>query len=73
MTRVLELLDETGEDPVPTGDTATIDPTGRVTYKGDGVRNIISKWLSSRSPDEVFDNMRGWSNGYVSLQEREGQ
>lgn len=72
MARVLELIDETGEEPEATGDTATLDQDGNVTYKGTGVQAIIQKWLAEDSASGVFDNMAGWSNGYMSLKERQG-
>lgn len=71
MARVLELIDETGDEPRPTGDTATLDQNGNVTYKGEGVQGIIGKWLLGDSASNVFDNMAGWSNGYVSLKEKQ--
>ncbi len=70
MARVLELIDETVGDGVPTGDTATLRDDGRVTFDGNGVRSIISKWLVDHPPEEVFNEMAGWSNGYASLRER---
>jgi hypothetical protein len=70
MARVLELIDDTGERSVPLGDTATLE-NGRVTYEGNGVRQIISKWLVDHTAEEVFNNADGWSNGYASLRERE--
>jgi hypothetical protein len=69
MTRVLELFDETGDEPVASGDTATLD-NGKVTYHGDGVKGIIAKWLVDHPAEEVFNKLDGWSNGYASLQER---
>lgn len=71
MARVLELFDETQDPAVPTGDTATLASTGKVTYQGKGVRNIIQKWLAVHPPNVVFRNVDGWSNGYVSLREKE--
>jgi hypothetical protein len=70
MSRTLELVDVSGAKPEKTGDTATLGNDGKVTYEGDGVRAIMSIWLAKRSPAEAFDLMNGWSNGYVSLQER---
>jgi len=70
MARVLELVDDTGAESVPTRDTATLD-NGKVSYQGDGVKRIISKWLADHPAEEVFDKMDGWSNGYASLRERE--
>lgn len=71
MAVTLLLLDETSGKPVPTGDTATLSDDGSVTYRGDGVRNIIGKWLKEQPAAVVFENMAGWSNGYATLQERE--
>lgn len=71
MARVLELFDETGDSSKPTGETATLTDEGRVMYQGQTVQSILGKWLAVDSPDSVFDNMRGWSNGYVSLREKD--
>lgn len=70
MARTLELFDETGDSPVATGDTATLTDNGLLSYQGEGVKQILSTWLKDEDPKDVFDNMRGWSNGYVSLKER---
>lgn len=70
MARVLELLDETGSTSKPTGDTATLEDDGKVIYKGDGVKIVMSRWLINHSASDVFDKLAGWSNGYVTLQER---
>lgn len=69
--RVLELVDISGKEPVVVGDTATLDQNGNITYKGPKVRDIISRFLAEHEPQEVFDKMANWSNGYVQLQERE--
>lgn len=69
--RVLELVDITGDEPVAQDDTATLDQSGKVTFNGGMVRNIISPFLNGHEPTEVFDRMANWSNGYVQLQERE--
>jgi hypothetical protein len=69
--RVLELVDISGDEPVVVGDVATLDQKGKVAYKGDKVRAIISPFLIDHEPAEVFDKMANWSNGYVQLQERE--
>lgn len=71
MARRLDLFDESGDTPVATGDSAILTNDGQVKYKGDRVQAILGKWLAVDSPQSVFDNMRGWSNGYVSLQERD--
>lgn len=71
MARVLELVDISGDEPVTVDDTATLDQNGKVTYKGTRVRNIISTFLVDNDPEDVFDRMANWSNGYVQLQERE--
>lgn len=72
MARMLVLMDENGPTSEPTGDSATLSDDGRhVSFQGDGVKDIISRWLVGHSPQEVFDKMAGWSNGYVSLQEKE--
>jgi hypothetical protein len=71
MAQTLELVDLTGEQPEPTGATATLDDTGRVTYEGDGVKAIIGKFLVGHSPTDVFEKMADWSNGYVMLRTRE--
>jgi hypothetical protein len=68
--RVLELIDISGEEPVVLEDSATLDQNGKVTYKGTRVKNIIGKFFDGHRPDEVFDKMADWSNGYVQLQER---
>lgn len=70
MARTLELFDESGDESIATGDTATLTDNGLLSYQGDGVKQILSVWLKGESPEDVFDNMRGWSNGYVSLKER---
>lgn len=70
MARVLELIDVTGDKDVPTGDTATLDQNGQVTYKGTGVKSVIEKWLVDNEPSDVFDKMTNWSNGYITLKER---
>jgi len=70
VARTLVLMDESGDASKSTGDSATLSDNGLVSYQGTGVRAIIGKWLAVDSPQNVFDNMRGWSNGYVSLQER---
>lgn len=70
MARILELVDVSGDKDVPTGDTATLDQNGKVAYKGTGVQSIIGRYLQGRTPDEVFDKMAGWSNGYATLKER---
>jgi hypothetical protein len=70
VARVLELIDDTGSESVPSGDTATLDE-GKVTYQGNGVRAIIAKWLVDHPAEEVFNNADGWSNGWASLRERE--
>lgn len=66
----LELIDVSAEEPVPTGDTATLDSNGKITYKGNGVKAILAPWVKEHAPEEVFRQMAGWSNGYVSLRER---
>jgi hypothetical protein len=70
MARVLELVDESGDKPRPTGDEASLDQNGKVSYKGNGVRVIIGQYLVNHSADEVFDKMAGWSNGYSTLREK---
>lgn len=70
MARVLELIDDTGDESVPTGDTATLEG-GKITYQGNGVKAIISKRLVDLPAEEVFNDYSGWSNGYASLRERE--
>lgn len=70
MARVLELVDVTGDQEVPTGDTATLDQKNNVTYKGTGVRDVIAKFLVNHDPADVFDQMTDWSNGYITLRER---
>ncbi len=67
----LELVDISGDEPVPLDDTVTLDQKGKVTYKGGRARDIISRFLVNHDPTEVFDKMINWSNGYVQLQERE--
>jgi hypothetical protein len=71
LARTLILVDETGDTPRPTSDSATLANDGSVSYQGNGVRNIISKWLAENPADVVFKNAAGWSNGYATLQERE--
>jgi hypothetical protein len=71
MARVLEVVDVSGDKDVPSGDTATLEDDGSVTYKGTRARAIMSKWLVKHPASEVFDKMAGWSNGYVALMERE--
>lgn len=73
MARVLELVDMTEDPSVVMGDTATLEDTGKVTYQGDGVREIIAKFLVDNSGEDVFNKMADWSNGYVQLREREGE
>jgi len=71
MTRVLELIDETGESPRPTGDTVTLDANGNVAFSGDRVRAIfVSRMRLGASAADAFSKLAGWSNGYVSLMER---
>lgn len=70
MARVLELVDVSGDKEVPTGDTATLDQNGKVTYKGAGVRDIVARFLVDHDSGEVFDKMTGWSNGYIALRNR---
>lgn len=67
----LELVDISGDEPVPLDDTVTLDQNGKVTYKGGRARDIISRFLVNHDPAEVFEKMINWSNGYVQLQERE--
>jgi hypothetical protein len=69
MAKTLVLVDETADPPEETGDSATLDDNGVVTYKGDGVKAIIAKWLRDQSPEEAFEDLTGWSNGYSSLRE----
>lgn len=69
MARTLELFDESGAVPQATGDSVTLTDDGLLSYQGKRVQNIIGKWLLDNKPEEVFDNMRGWSNGYTSLRE----
>jgi hypothetical protein len=70
MVRVLELVDETGDRSEPTGDTVTLDQSGKLSYKGTRVQAIFGKFLADHSPQEVFDKMAGWSNGYTTLREK---
>lgn len=65
----LDLIDITGGKDQPTGDSATLDGA-RVTYQGNGVKNILVTRLKEESPEDVFKNMNGWSNAYVMLRER---
>lgn len=69
--RVLELVDISGDEPVVLDDTATLDQNGKLTFNGGRVRDIIGRFLVNHEPEEVFDKMVNWSNGYVQLQERE--
>jgi hypothetical protein len=71
VVRTLELFDETVSPAKATGHTATLRDDGQVTFAGNGVRSIISKWLVDHPAEEVFNKMAGWSNGYATLQERE--
>lgn len=71
MARVLDLMDETVSPPKATGHTATLRDDGQISFVGNGVRSIISKWLVDHPAEEVFNKMAGWSNGYATLQERE--
>lgn len=71
MARTLEVVDVTGSKDMPTGDTATLEDDGKVTFNGDQARAIMGRWLATHPAKEVFDKMAGWSNGYVSLMERE--
>lgn len=68
-TVTLELVDMTGDQPEPTGDSATLVGS-RIVYIGNGVRNLFAPWLRDNSPADVFRDMNGWSNGYVSLREK---
>ena len=70
-TRVLELIDESTNPGQPTGDTATLNEDGSVSFQGNGVRNIFASYLLDHSPRRVFNELSGWSNRYVTLQERE--
>lgn len=72
MARVLELFDESGDGSKATGEKATLTTDGHVRFQGQTIQAILGKWLAVDSPQNVFDNMRGWSNGYVSLKERDG-
>lgn len=72
MARTLEVMDISDDGSTqPSGDTATLEDDGKVTYKGPRARAIISKWLVKHQPAEVFNDMAGWSNGYVALMERQ--
>lgn len=70
-TRVLELIDETTDPGQPTGDTATLHEGGSVTFEGNGVRSIFAPFLLDHSPEQVFNELSGWSNRYTTLRERE--
>jgi len=71
MTRVLELHDETVDSSTPTGQTATLNDDGTVTFDGDQIQAIMTQGLARYKPEKVFDNMAGWSNGYsASIKER---
>lgn len=70
LARTLELIDVSGDRPVATGDTATLSDEGSLSFQGDGVKQILAPWVRDNSPEDLFNNFRGWSNGYVSLRER---
>jgi hypothetical protein len=68
MATTLELVDFDTEEPE--GSSATLDDNGRITYEGDGVRDILESPLRTLPKERVFRDYAGWSNGYVVLKER---
>lgn len=67
MAITLEMIDVSGDVDEPTGQTATLEDDGTITYKGDGVKDLMAVPLRTMKPGKVFDRMNGWSNGYVAL------
>lgn len=66
----LEVFDETTKPSRATGSSATLDDAGNVTYEGTGAKTILAARIASKPAQEVFENMRNWSNGYISLKEK---
>lgn len=67
---ILEQVDVTVDPERGTGETATLHPDNRISYRGNGVRNILGPYLREGDPREVFRSMIDWSNGYVALRRR---
>lgn len=70
MARVLVLMDESGPQPVSTGDFIRLGEDGELVIKGKTARGIVAPWLKNYSGSDVYSAFNGWSNGYLSLREQ---
>lgn len=70
----LELWDMSGDEDEYAGASATLRDDGQITYTGRGLQAILSPYLDvDRKMDQVFNDLDGWSNGYIFLKLKEGE
>lgn len=60
----LELINTVTTKPL--GSTMTLED-GKLTFEGDGVKEIAAVFMDRFPPETVFKNLTNWSNGYLWL------